>query len=64
MVWFHGGAFQSGTGFSYPGYFLASRDVIVVTVNYRLGIFGVYHRILHDETYMSILQRFSAIHCN
>ena len=40
MVWFHGGAFQSGTSFSYPGYFLAASDVIVVTVNYRLGIFG------------------------
>ena len=24
----------------YPGYFVAERDVAVVTVNYRLGIMG------------------------
>ena len=40
MVWYHGGSFQAGVNFSYVGYFLASADVIVVTVNYRLGIMG------------------------
>jgi para-nitrobenzyl esterase len=44
MVWFHGGAFRiGGTSLEqYNGSSLASHRVIVVTVNYRLGIFGVF----------------------
>jgi para-nitrobenzyl esterase len=44
MVWFHGGAFRlGGTSLEqYDGSSLASHEVIVVTVNYRLGIFGVF----------------------
>jgi para-nitrobenzyl esterase len=43
MVWFHGGGFTSGSGssFAYDGVRLAQRrDVVVVTVNHRLNIFG------------------------
>jgi len=40
MVWFYGGAFNSGGNIQYPGHFLAARDVVVVTVNYRVDIFG------------------------
>jgi para-nitrobenzyl esterase len=43
MVWFHGGAFISGSGWQtmLNGARLAARgDVVVVTINYRLGIFG------------------------
>ncbi|MEN0015880.1 MAG: carboxylesterase family protein, partial [Solirubrobacteraceae bacterium] len=41
MVWWHGGGFQSGSGAIYDAQRLASRGhVAVVTVNYRLGIFG------------------------
>ncbi|MEJ2133264.1 MAG: carboxylesterase family protein, partial [Gammaproteobacteria bacterium] len=43
MVWIHGGGFTGGTGASevYDGKSLASRgDVVVVTVNYRLGPLG------------------------
>lgn len=43
MVWIHGGAFIVGAGSQdlYDGRRLASRgDVVVVTVNYRLGVFG------------------------
>jgi para-nitrobenzyl esterase len=41
MVWFHGGAFLYGAGSQYSGAVLARRgDVVVVTVNYRLGLFG------------------------
>ncbi len=43
MVWVHGGAFTIGSGAEpwYEGSKLARRgDVVVVTVNYRLGIFG------------------------
>ncbi len=41
MVWFHGGAYVLGTGSTYPGQGLAIHgDVIVVTVNYRVGVLG------------------------
>ena len=43
MVWFHGGGFASGNGSStaYHGARLARRgDVVVVTVNHRLNVFG------------------------
>jgi para-nitrobenzyl esterase len=43
MVWFHGGGYSSGSGdYSiYDGANLArKRDVIVVTVNHRLNVFG------------------------
>lgn len=42
MVWIHGGAFRSGsssTAFYAPDYLIA-KDVVVVTLNYRLGAFG------------------------
>jgi len=43
MVWIHGGAFVTGAGSlgTYNGKHLAARgDVVVVTINYRLGAFG------------------------
>ncbi len=41
MVWIHGGGFTGGAGSIYDGAVLAARgDVIVVTINYRLGPFG------------------------
>ena len=43
MVWVHGGAFTNGAGSVpwYEGSRLARRgDVVVVTINYRLGVFG------------------------
>ncbi len=46
MVWIHGGAFVTGTG-STPWYngvsFAAQGDVVVVTINYRLGMLGFLH---------------------
>lgn len=43
MVWIHGGSFISGTGADYDGSTLALHgDVVVVTINYRLNIFGFY----------------------
>ena len=38
MVWFHGGGNEVGTGASYDGSALAADGVVVVTVNYRLGV--------------------------
>lgn len=41
MFWIHGGAFIGGSGNQYdPSNLARKNDVIVVTVNYRLGIFG------------------------
>ncbi len=42
MVWFHGGGFTSGDSSArlYGPEYLLDKDVILVTVNYRLGIFG------------------------
>lgn len=42
MVWFHGGAYVTGSGEStkYDASLLALEGVVVVSVSYRLGIFG------------------------
>ncbi len=41
LVWIHGGAYTSGSGALYNGSELAaSGDIVVVTINYRLGVFG------------------------
>jgi para-nitrobenzyl esterase len=40
MVWIHGGAWTSGAGGIYQGEDLARKGVVVVTINYRLGVFG------------------------
>lgn len=43
MVWIHGGAFLYGQGMFYNASNLASvGNVVVVTLNYRLGIFGFF----------------------
>lgn len=41
MVWVHGGAFIVGASNDYDGAYLsATGNVVVVTINYRLGLFG------------------------
>jgi para-nitrobenzyl esterase len=40
MVWIHGGALTGGAGSVYDGEALSKKGVVVVTVNYRLGVFG------------------------
>jgi para-nitrobenzyl esterase len=41
MVWVHGGAYTIGSGDIYDGASLCRRgDVVVVTLNYRLGVLG------------------------
>ena len=50
LVWIHGGAFVTGSGATpwYHGASLAALgDVVVVTVNYRLGAFGFTGRSNH-----------------
>jgi para-nitrobenzyl esterase len=42
MVWIHGGGFQAGAGAEprHDGEAFARKNVVLVTVNYRLGVFG------------------------
>ncbi|KAI4468814.1 carboxylesterase [Holotrichia oblita] len=42
MVWIHGGGYTSGSGNSdlYGPHYLIAEDVVVVTINYRLGVLG------------------------
>ena len=50
-LWIHGGAFLNGGGSNLPfdGEEMTKRDVILVTINYRLGIFGfLCHPLLED----------------
>ena len=46
MIWFFGGGYLTGANIQYPGHFMATREVVVVTVNYRLNSFGKIHGIL------------------
>lgn len=53
MVWFHGGAHTSGQGHSqiFDGTTLAEHDVILVSINYRLGALGfLAHPWLSEES--------------
>lgn len=46
MVWIHGGGFASGSGTTpiYDGQHLARRgDIVLVTINYRLGALGYFY---------------------
>lgn len=52
-MWIHGGGFSAGWGFEkeMDGEAWAERDVVLVTINYRLGIFGfLAHPALTDES--------------
>ena len=53
MVWIHGGGLVNGSGTAalYDGSAFARRDVVLVTINYRLGRFGFFaHPALTAET--------------
>ena len=44
MVWLHGGGNSAGTGGTYIGARLATtHNLVIVTVNYRLGLLGWFH---------------------
>lgn len=48
MVWIHGGGYLQGCGddkFYGPDYLLR-KDIVYVSMNYRLGIFGKLHSIV------------------
>ena len=58
MVWFYGGGFQAGSSSEprYDGENFAKKGIIVVSVNYRLGVFGFFS---HQE-----LTKTSGVHAS
>ncbi len=53
LVYFYGGGFAAGDGSEgrYDGASMASKGIVAVTVNYRLGIFGFFaHPALTEES--------------
>ncbi len=58
LVYIHGGAFKGGSGSValYNGENLAKKGIVVVTINYRLGIFGFF---THPELSQESLQNTS-----
>lgn len=51
LVWIHGGGYFIGAGIDQDGSGLAAQgDVVVVTINYRLGVFGFLDLSKYDET--------------
>lgn len=55
MVWIHGGAFVIGAGSDYdPTPLVENGNVIVVTINYRLGLLGFFaHPALGTEGHLN-----------
>jgi para-nitrobenzyl esterase len=54
LVWFHGGGFTTGSGssYAYDGVRLAKRgDVVVVTTNHRLNLFGYLNLAHYGEQF-------------
>ena len=50
MFWIHGGALRYGSGDPYLPQGILSKDVLLVTINYRLGELGFFsHPSLEDE---------------
>ncbi len=64
MVWIHGGAFTIGSGSEglYNGAMLAERgDVVVVTINYRLGALGFLQLPALGETNFGMRDQVAAL---
>ncbi|XP_035824563.1 uncharacterized protein LOC101855630 [Aplysia californica] len=40
MVWIHGGGYTLGSGSQYDATSLATKGVVIITINYRLDVFG------------------------
>nr|WP_245908960.1 carboxylesterase family protein [Mycobacterium neglectum] len=64
MVWFHGGAYVSGSGESSkydPDALVTEGRVVVVTVSYRLGIFGYCTPLGVDEDNLGLRDQLLAL---
>ncbi len=66
LVWIHGGAFYEGSGeiITYDGEELAKKGLVVVTINYRLGILGFYtHPELTKESPQKASGNYGLLDC-
>ncbi len=60
MVWIHGGGFKFGdsTEMIYGPDYLLSKDIVFVSINYRLGVLGKnklrIHSVLGAHIYIQI----------
>jgi para-nitrobenzyl esterase len=64
MVWFHGGAYLSGSGEAPkydPDALVTEGRVVVVTVSYRLGIFGYLNPTAHAEGNLGLRDQILAL---
>jgi para-nitrobenzyl esterase len=68
MVWIHGGSFEVGAGSDpfYDGYGFVAADVVLVTLNYRLNVFGFLNLgddvpAAADSGYLGILDQIAAL---
>ena len=57
MLFIHGGGFVGGSAGNNPPDLFINKDVILVTINYRLGVFGKYCFGTY-ALYMIIIHRF------
>lgn len=65
MVWFHGGAYVSGSGEAPkydPDTLVAEGRVVVVTVTYRLGIFGYLNPDADGDANLGLRDQILALH--
>ena len=61
MVWIHGGSLVSGSGQDYPPQSIVSKDVILVTINYRLGYLGYLAHPELNATNFGLLDQVKAL---
>lgn len=67
MVWFHGGGYVRGGSYQFGPAFMMREDIVLVTVNYRLGVLGNLHIFLltsPPKIFIVAPSRLSTSHCH
>lgn len=55
MVWFHGGGYVRGGSHQFGPAFMMRENIVLVTVNYRLGVLGNLHFLsFHNRPNLTI----------
>jgi para-nitrobenzyl esterase len=64
VVWFHGGGYSSGSGLLNwydPSKLTAEGDVVCVSINYRLGVFGFLQDAVVSPGNLGLLDQLAAL---
>jgi len=61
MVWIHGGTLITGSGQDFVPQGIVSNDVVLVTINYRLGFLGYFAHPELNETNFGLLDQVKAL---